>query len=163
VITVSHEPGEASVVSKDNKGEPSAIDGAEENVRKASLAIRAEDALKGLEQLAIQVIRYYKTAGTNTFEDIAHELDNCHTDLELWLYDVSMTVPLLTESREALESQGRDMDLSAYDVLEILEGHSNSVCEEISRELYWLEQSLASLRDYFAKTNSINKPGNHDL
>jgi len=137
----------------------------ETTFERLALPYDLKDALKGLEQLAIHVIQFSKTEENSAWKGVAHTLDNCHSDLQLWQYDVSVSIPVPTKSSEDSERQGRDIDLSAYDVLEILDAQSNSVCEEISQEisveLYGLERALAGLRDFFAEASSIADPVNH--
>jgi len=145
----------------DSSGEGNKItnDGVGDDIRKAGLAVRVEDAVKALNQLAIEVIRHYKKEGNGVWKNVAHELDNCNSDLRLWQYDVSMPITVPAKTKEAEDCQG-SMDLSAYDVLEILEAQSDRdpVCERISGELHKLEQGLVGCRHCFAESSSILDP-----
>src|ERR1035438_2004159 len=112
---MSHQPSDCN-----REGNKAGNDGSRNDIRKAGLAVRSEDAVNALNQLAIQVVRYYKKEENGAWKNVAYKLDNYNSDLQLWQYDVSMSITAPANTREGSDSQG-SMDLFAYAVLEILE------------------------------------------
>src|SRR5262249_52282302 len=136
----------------DSSGEGNKIanDGLGDDIRKASLAVRFEDAVKALDQLAIQAIRHYKKEGNGAWKNVAHKIANSMSALGRGGYELPLQITAPAKTKEASDCQG-SKDLSAYEVLEILEAQSDRypVCEKISGELHKLEQGLAGFGHCF--------------
>jgi hypothetical protein len=109
-----------------------------DSVRQASLAIRFEDVVERIERLTTRVIEYANRG--EGWNPLAEEMDKCYCELQAWLYDVSV--------RE-VSAEGTMVDISAYDVLEILSMGSTAIDSEIpqkvSQKLHELEQFISEL------------------
>ncbi|KAH8888996.1 FabD/lysophospholipase-like protein [Thozetella sp. PMI_491] len=119
---------------------------------KASLPIRFEDLRKRLEQLTLEAIE--RPNSNKDWALFVHAMDEYYSDLQTWQYDIEIRRGRLGASEA--DDEAEFMDLSSYDVLQILETqqviepHENSIFFDIRQELQQLERCVASLSSHVA-------------
>jgi hypothetical protein len=152
-----NEPSELNGTGQGNSG---MNDSHGDSVRKASLAIRCEDIHKLLEETLTEVVKV--TSSGNKWKELAHDLDNLYRDIQLWQFDIGMNVEVRMEAKQATkqasgdeEARLRYIDLTGYDVLEILHTHPDlNLFGDISREFIQLEKITEELKGRLAGKES---------